>query len=103
MLIRSANSRNDKFLPRPARDTCASQSHGIRMTCQAVASCRAVEQRRRMAKAGSRLDRCPCGACQRCLRKTSWIAESSAASLKGLMSTVAFTRRKKNSIARLFR
>ena len=93
MLIRSANSRNDKFLPRPARDTCASQSHGIRMTCQAVA----------LAKAGSRLDRCPCGACQRCLRKTSWIAESSAASLKGLMSTVAFTRRKKKSIARLFR
>jgi len=37
------------------------------------------------------------------LRKTSRIVESSVFSEKGLMSTVAFTRLKKNSIAGLFR
>ena len=40
---------------------------------------------------------------QTSLRKTSSIVESSAFSLKGLMSTVAFTRLKKNSMAGLFR
>ena len=39
---------------------------------------------------------------QESLRKTSLIAESSAASLNGLMRTVALTRWKKNSIAGLF-
>ena len=39
---------------------------------------------------------------QTSLRKTSSIVESSAFSLKGLISTVAFTRLKKNSMAGLF-
>src|SRR4051812_12048356 len=49
-----------------------------------------------------RIKLCPEYWCQDILRKTSFIAVSSAASLKGLMSTVAFTRWKKNSIAGLF-
>ena len=39
---------------------------------------------------------------QTSLRKTSSIVASNAFSLKGLMSTVAFTRLKKNSMAGLF-
>ena len=49
-----------------------------------------------------RLDRMSLCARQRSLRRTLSIAESSAASLNGFLSTVALTRRKKNSIAGLF-
>jgi hypothetical protein len=46
---------------------------------------------------------CNWRAYQRSLQNTSRIAESSASNLKGLMSTVAFTRWKKNSIFGSFR
>jgi hypothetical protein len=73
----------------PNNGACSAANHQI----QPPIDSRAGRQRRRTRNR----------VYQATLRKTLAIVESSAASLNGLISTVAFTRLKKNSMAGLFR